>query len=136
MYLRDLSHQEVGQTLAATIIHRNPKKMGFWTRLLAFEEQLTFYAQYHHNGVNKAIHMVFVPVILATASLFLANYSLEGYFQQSPEMRDFVIEVLGDRALQFLASLTVAHLVAFGYGTYYILLEPFAGVLPPTHPPG
>jgi uncharacterized membrane protein YGL010W len=35
-------------------------------------DQLEFYAQYHRNPVNKAIHFVFVPTIFWTALVWLS----------------------------------------------------------------
>lgn len=35
-------------------------------------DQMTFYGMYHHNHTNQLIHIVFVPLILWTAWVFLA----------------------------------------------------------------
>jgi uncharacterized membrane protein YGL010W len=59
---------------------------------------------YHNNKVNKAIHFIFVPTILWSALILLANVELPFPFADA------------------------SYLVAFGYGAYYISLEPIAGV--------
>lgn len=82
---------------------------------LNLERQLTFYAKYHHNKVNIAIHTVCVPAILFTGLTLGTN---------TP------------RLIPLPSYLTIPNLplnggtiVAFIYCFLYILLEPVAGTL-------
>lgn len=89
--------------------------------LLNFEEQLTFYGQYHNNpwfvsgtrcsGIfrNRVVHIIFVPMLFWSFMVFVANLPVVILFEQIPFNFSF--------ALTFL------------YIFYYILLEPVAGVL-------
>ena len=41
------------------------KKKKMWDKL-NLEKQFTFYASYHNNRVNVAIHLLCIPILLAT----------------------------------------------------------------------
>ncbi|EKD05332.1 endoplasmic reticulum protein [Trichosporon asahii var. asahii CBS 8904] len=76
--------------------------------------QLAFYASYHSNPVNKAIHFVFIPQILWSALIFLGYLNLPGftYVDVGP-------------GLTFRPS--VGMLLAFAFQFYYIFLDEFVG---------
>jgi len=76
---------------------------------LDLEKQLTFYGAYHHNEVNKGIHMVFVPLILGSALLLGTN---------SPAVLD----------IPYL-PLNLGTAFAVLYSVLYILMEPVAGAM-------
>lgn len=78
--------------------------MEFLSSIFDFEKQLAFYSAYHHNWVNKIIHVIFVPTIMSTVLVWLSNY--------------WVVD----------GSISLAHIVAAIYGLYYIVLEKTAGV--------
>jgi len=80
------------------------------------EEQLAFYGAYHHTPGNKAIHLVFVPIILWTAMILLGHVRMP-----------FVKPFLFAPGLAFQPSL--ATLVIGAFEIYYILLDPVAGLL-------
>lgn len=65
-------------------------------------EQMSMYAAYHRDGTNKAIHFVFVPLIIWSAMGLLVQ--------------------IGSVAMGTL-ELTVAHLVAFVLLAYYLYLD-------------
>ena len=58
-------------------------------------DQLSFYGAYHRHPVNKAIHLVFVPLIVWSALVWMAGYvpkgledaSLAGAFRLIPVVR-------------------------------------------------
>jgi len=76
---------------------------------LDLEKQLTFYGAYHHNQVNKGIHMIFVPIILMTAFLLGTN---TGALVDLPYL-----------------PLNLGTLTCLLYTVLYILMEPVAGAL-------
>ncbi|KAF3909031.1 hypothetical protein ABW21_db0200676 [Orbilia brochopaga] len=76
---------------------------------LDLEKQLTFYGAYHHNQVNKGIHMVFVPTLLMTAFLLASN---SGALVDLPYL-----------------PLNLGTISCFLYVVLYILMEPVAGAL-------
>jgi len=80
---------------------------------LDLEKQLSFYGAYHHNHVNVAIHMIFVPAILATSLLFATN---------SPTL----LSLPAWLSIPNL-PLNLGTLGGLGYAGFYILLEPVAG---------
>lgn len=84
-----------------------PKSAPYNKTMLGFnfnlEDQLVFYGQYHNHTVNKLVHFVFVPTILWTALVLLANVPLP---------------LFGDASIP----------VALVYGLYYVTLEPVAGL--------
>ncbi|KAF7945398.1 hypothetical protein EAE96_010172 [Botrytis aclada] len=80
---------------------------------LNLEKQLTFYGAYHHNPTNVFIHMICVPLILAT-SLFLCS--------NSPTL----IPLPSWLTIPNL-PLNFSTIGSICYGGFYILLEPVAG---------
>lgn len=74
-------------------------------------DQVGFYAEYHHNPVNKWIHIICVPMILFTAQVWL---TYTGPLTS---------------ALSFLpVPANLAFFITIFYVFYYIVLEPVAGV--------
>lgn len=122
--------------------------MGFFTRLLNFEEQLTFYAAYHHNKVNKFIHVVCVPLIMWSVLVWLSSPTMPAYALHFPSLSSVYpsgstantlqslvksvwssVPYLGQPATSaHILMVTPAWAVVFVYIVYYLLLEPIAGV--------
>ncbi|TRY80397.1 hypothetical protein TCAL_04717 [Tigriopus californicus] len=97
--------------------------MGFDKDSFDLEKQFTFYASYHANRVNVAIHLVCVWPILATAMLLL---QLSSYC--------FLTHLPMPHALQNLpfglqAPLNLALVMAIIYIVSYFAMEPIAGGL-------
>jgi len=80
---------------------------------LDLEKQLCFYGAYHHNPTNVAIHMMFVPMILAGGLLLATN---------SPT----IIPLPTWLTVPNL-PLNLGTISAILYSGFYILLEPVAG---------
>ncbi|KAK0510920.1 hypothetical protein JMJ35_006472 [Cladonia borealis] len=80
---------------------------------LNLEKQLLFYGSYHHAPVNKAIHIVCVPMILLTSFLFGTN---------TPSILPMPNWLIIPNLPPNLA--TIATLL---YATLYVLMEPVAG---------
>ncbi|KAK2600245.1 hypothetical protein QQS21_005041 [Conoideocrella luteorostrata] len=80
---------------------------------LDLEHHLTFYGAYHHNSVNKLIHIICVPVILITA-FCMATYT--GPLVETPSWL----------TVPYL-DLNLGTVVALLYSALYLLLEPVAG---------
>ena len=91
--------------------------------LLNFEEQLTFYGQYHNNpwyseafqylilsnlSRNRAVHILFVPMLFWSFMVFIAHVQMRLIFENFP----------------FNWSFAITFLFIF----YYLMLEPVAGV--------
>ncbi|ODQ63171.1 DUF962-domain-containing protein [Nadsonia fulvescens var. elongata DSM 6958] len=85
--------------------------------ILNLEEQLAFYRAYHSNSKNVAIHIVFIPIILLTTFHLATNYALvpAAWLQSLPA------------GLSLYANYGV--LMALIYSGFYILLDPFFGVM-------
>ncbi|KAH6898960.1 hypothetical protein B0T10DRAFT_124794 [Thelonectria olida] len=82
---------------------------------LDLEHHLTFYGAYHHNGVNIAIHMVCVPLILISA-FTMATYT------------GTLVKIPSWLTVPYL-DINLGTMAAFTYSALYLLLEPFAGFL-------
>ncbi|KAG8421662.1 hypothetical protein J3458_003521 [Metarhizium acridum] len=80
---------------------------------LDLEHHLTFYGAYHHNSVNKVIHIICVPIILISA-FCMATYS--GTLIQTPSWL----------SVPYL-DLNLGTIAALMYTALYLLLEPVAG---------
>ncbi|OJD17074.1 hypothetical protein AJ78_02823 [Emergomyces pasteurianus Ep9510] len=82
---------------------------------LNLEKQFTFYGAYHHNPVNVAIHIIFVPVIMLCMFQLATN---TGHLFPLPDSLSIknLPPNLG----------TIAGLL---YAILYILMEPVAGSL-------
>eukprot|EP00042_Codosiga_hollandica_P008334 m.19164 g.19164 ORF g.19164 m.19164 type:complete len:188 (-) comp30715_c0_seq1:27-590(-) len=76
----------------------------------SLKDQLNFYGQYHANAVNKAIHIVCVPILLWTAVVW---FTYTGPLLPAPSFLNVELN------FGFLASI--------GYGLYYMSIEPLAG---------
>jgi len=81
------------------------------------EEQLAFYGAYHRNFWNKAIHVVFVPVIMWSV-LVWAAYT--GPFA-APDLA-------AGLPAWFPLQLNLGFLLWLNYSFYYLYLEPVAGL--------
>jgi uncharacterized membrane protein YGL010W len=81
--------------------------------LLNLETQLRFYGAYHANPVNVAIHIVCVPILLATAFALATN---TGPLIELPEYA----------TIPHL-ELNLGTIACLLYSALYILLEPVAG---------
>lgn len=83
--------------------------------MLSDDAKLAFYASYHSNQMNKAIHFVFIPQILWSSLILLSFLNLPGftYVDVGP-------------GLSFRPS--VGMLLAFAFQFYYIFLDEFVGV--------
>ncbi|SZF04875.1 unnamed protein product [Blumeria hordei] len=80
---------------------------------LDLEKQLCFYGAYHHNTTNVRIHMICVPLILATSLTLATN---------SPTL----IPLPTWLTISNL-PLNIGTMAAIFYGGFYMLLEPVAG---------
>jgi uncharacterized membrane protein YGL010W len=93
-------------------------------------DQLSFYGAYHRHPVNKAIHLVFVPLIVWSALVWMAGYvpkgledaSLAGAFRLIPMVRWCGLDFLVAAAVPNLGALAL-----LAYSAYYVALEPIAG---------
>ncbi|EPZ36149.1 DUF962 domain protein [Rozella allomycis CSF55] len=89
----------------------NPGHFEMWVRkYLNFESQLLFYSQYHHQKVNKIIHIICIPTIMFTVMIAMSAYIPKYNFQN-------IIDI------QFTYVMTSIYVI------YYLLLEPVAGAL-------
>ncbi|SCU93760.1 LADA_0G04764g1_1 [Lachancea dasiensis] len=74
------------------------------TELLDLTTQLAFYKSYHSNHTNVLIHAAFVPLILYSSLVILHRVEL-------------------------LAGVTLAHLLAGSFASYYVALDAKVGAL-------
>eukprot|EP01097_Dermamoeba_algensis_P008502 TRINITY_DN5699_c0_g1_i1.p1 TRINITY_DN5699_c0_g1~~TRINITY_DN5699_c0_g1_i1.p1 ORF type:complete len:211 (-),score=46.52 TRINITY_DN5699_c0_g1_i1:107-739(-) len=81
--------------------------------------QISYYAAYHDNKINKAIHFIGVPLLLWSALVLLA---LIPFQVELPVKLDFL------PYSEYLVA-NAAFFVAVVYSLYYIVLEPVAGSL-------
>ena len=86
---------------------------------LHLEKQFTFYASYHSQPVNVAIHLVCIWTILATALLLL---QFSPSLVASPSC--FNLLPFGDHA-----NVNLSLVFSLVYVVCYIIMEPFAGTL-------
>jgi len=83
-------------------------------------EQLSFYGAYHSNRWNQLVHLIFVPMIVFTALVWLSyTPSLINLSTQHWPVPDFVRENF---------AFNGAFLFFVAYATFYVLLEPVAGL--------
>lgn len=82
---------------------------------LNLEKQLLFYGQYHKDPINVTIHMIFVPLILATAVTLLTN---------TPS----VLPIPQWLTIPYLPP-NLGTITAFLYSSLYVLMEPVAGTM-------
>lgn len=91
--------------------------MAFGREMVDLKKQFTFYASYHNNPANVAIHILCIWPILATAILML---------QYTPALTatpEFLTALPGLQA----AKINVAFLALFIYVVCYVIMEPFVG---------
>lgn len=85
------------------------------------EEQFSFYAAYHSNGMNKLIHILCVWPILFTGIVFL---------EYVPEFTGFAPQLAAiNNAVLFIHPFNAAFIMAVIYATAYILMDQKAGTL-------
>ncbi|KAG8923660.1 hypothetical protein FRC01_012507 [Tulasnella sp. 417] len=89
------------------------------SKLFDVEHQLVFYGAYHSHKVNVAIHMVFVPTILWTAFVMARTLPIPEVFPK--------IHYTLNQYMTF--DFNWPFVVAFLYNTYYMILDPVAGLL-------
>ncbi|KAK9696065.1 hypothetical protein K7432_012659 [Basidiobolus ranarum] len=77
---------------------------------LNFENQFTFYGQYHSNKINILCHVICVPLIYWSALVFVMNIGVV-------------------TSTEILGNVYVPALVSLAYSLFYIYLEPVAGLL-------
>jgi len=85
------------------------------------EDQLVFYGAYHSNRWNKLIHFICVPIIFWTALVILTPF---GSFADTPE--------IVPAGLREFFPINVPFFVVLVYSIWYVVLEPFAGILAST----
>ncbi|GFZ50699.1 hypothetical protein JCM24511_08457 [Saitozyma sp. JCM 24511] len=102
-----------GPAEAIDLDHPNGKDSG--TEWLNVESELAFYASYHSNIINKAIHLVCIPLIYWSSLILLAHLPIPGFNT-----------VVLARNLAFQPS--AALILATVYQAYYIALEPIGGL--------
>lgn len=85
--------------------------------LLNLEEQLVFYGQYHRNKINVIIHIVCVPLIFWSSLVWAANTGPLVSYESDSLWRTIPFEP------------NLGFFVILFYIFYYILLEPFAGLI-------
>jgi len=83
------------------------------------EKQLSFYGAYHNNKWNILVHIVFVPLILWTAEVFLANLT-------PPTFIPFVSYPINE---YLLVETNWATILASVFFLYYLILEPLGALL-------
>jgi len=91
--------------------------MAFGRDMVDLKKQFTFYASYHNNPVNVAIHILCIWPILATAILML---------QYTPAMTatpDFLLSLPGFQG----AKINGAFVALAIYTVCYVIMEPFVG---------
>ncbi|KAI7903800.1 uncharacterized protein BX663DRAFT_505282 [Cokeromyces recurvatus] len=79
--------------------------------IFSLKKQLVFYGAHHNNGINIAIHMIFVPTIFWTALVFCANTG--PLFNVKDTLLDFLTP--------FGPNLSL--IVVVGYFLYYAILD-------------
>lgn len=77
-----------------------------------FEENLVFYGQFHNNQWNRAIHLIFIPLIFWSSMVLLARCPT---FLLTP--------------LSYLYTFNVSFAITTLFLIYYMLLEPVAAAL-------
>ncbi|GAA5823814.1 hypothetical protein JCM5353_006367 [Sporobolomyces roseus] len=92
-------------------------------KLLNLEDQFTFYASYHTNHTNVLIHVLCVPMIFFTA--LILTHGIPGASNSFASIDLDLPLGIGKTTL----DLTFPFLYAAANATYFILLEPMAGLL-------
>ncbi|KAG6903327.1 hypothetical protein C0995_013080 [Termitomyces sp. Mi166 len=88
-------------------------------KLFDVDTQLTFYGAYHSNKINVLIHIVFVPVLLWTFHVLVADLPVPSFV---PDIHYQINDYL-----RFDLNLSAIH--AGLYFVYYLILEPIAAIL-------
>ncbi|KAG6849665.1 hypothetical protein H0H93_006507 [Arthromyces matolae] len=89
------------------------------SNLFNVDKQLTFYGAYHSNKTNVLIHIVFVPVLLWTFHVLVAELPVPSFV---PEIHYQINDYL-----RFDLNMAAIH--AGVYLAYYLTLEPVAAIL-------
>lgn len=83
-------------------------------------KEFTFYGQYHTNKINVLIHVCCVPCIFFTSLVLSHKFGSPSFARMPLDLPGIGPETL---------DITPAFLVAAAYATYFVLLEPVAGIL-------
>ncbi|KAM9995384.1 hypothetical protein ACTFIY_001570 [Dictyostelium cf. discoideum] len=83
-------------------------------------DQASSYGAYHHNTVNKFIHIVFVPLILLTAFIFVDN------LPHSPFLEDLLIPL--NSISNGLIPVALSTPLAIALSLYYCILDVRVGL--------
>lgn len=110
--------------------HNSPKSPS----IFKLEDQLLFYAQYHHNSTNIVIHLICVPLIFFTSLILLHSTPFFQHTDLQSITGPIPIPELWTRTGLFGPTgtsydLNLATITSILYSTYFIILEPFAGLL-------
>lgn len=89
------------------------------SKLFDVNHQLVFYGAYHANPINIAVHMIFVPLIVWSTQVFLAEAPTPAFFPN--------VSYVFNEYLAF--ELNWAFVMAVGYCSYYMVLEPVGALL-------
>lgn len=90
--------------------------------VLDLQEELCFYKAYHNNPVNVRIHMVFIPIILASAIVFLS------YIELPSQLAPFV---LPQPLYPYSSYFNIGTFIAVSFSTFYCLLDRLGLVVAP-----
>ncbi|KAM9970311.1 hypothetical protein ACTFIR_002163 [Dictyostelium discoideum] len=83
-------------------------------------DQASSYGAYHHNTINKFIHIVFVPLILLTAFIFVDN------LPHSPFLEDLLIPL--NSISNGLIPVALSTPLAIALSLYYCILDVRVGL--------
>ena len=93
---------------------------------LSLEDQLAFYGAFHTKPANVAIHLLFVPCIFFTALILLHGLPSPSFLTVP---LPFNFPGFSTVPAAQVVQITPAFLVALGYASYFIALDPIAGGL-------
>ncbi|KAK4684845.1 2-hydroxy fatty acid dioxygenase, partial [Tremellales sp. Uapishka_1] len=83
---------------------------------LNVEKELAFYASYHSNKLNVAIHFCCIPLILWSWLIILSHVAVPSFKAVTPLAPGLAVQ----------PTLALAWIIV--YEAYYIMLEPFGGI--------
>lgn len=104
--------------------------------LFSLKHQFPRYAEYHHDRLNQQIHIIFVPLILWTSSVFLANIPTPSFFDSIPFTSTTTTTAATATAtpssmniLGVWVEFNIPFALTVVYAMYYIVLDSMTGVL-------
>eukprot|EP00884_Botryococcus_braunii_P022199 jgi/Botrbrau1/8663/Bobra.0087s0017.2 len=86
------------------------------------KDQLAFYGAYHSKPWNQFVHFLFVPLILWSAGVWFAYIPTSPVLDLSKYLPDL------PPLLARTVILNGAFWLLLGFASYYVILEPFAGI--------